>query len=93
MDENPAFDVNRRFLQEKYVGIQDFYRISCKERDGIDNFSLALQRAITQVEIHQTTWGIAWFKVKARLEQMTEPFIVTFLCFCTIVCRINILGG
>jgi internalin A len=75
IDENPGFDVNRKFLKEKYQGIQNFYRLSCKTKQGFKEFSQALQDSLTQVEIHQTTWGQEWFNVKNQLEEMSEPFI------------------
>lgn len=36
IDENPAFELNRKFLQEKYPSIIDkgFYRLSCKSNEG-----------------------------------------------------------
>jgi internalin A len=75
MDENPGFDVNRKFLKDKYQGIQGFFQLSCKTGQGLDEFRQALQDGLTQVEIHQTIWGEAWFNVKQQLEQMSEPFI------------------
>jgi small GTP-binding protein len=75
IDENPGFDVNRRFLQEKYVGIQGFYRVSCAKHEGIDGFSEALSRALADVELIQTTWATSWFNVKTQLENMTDYFI------------------
>jgi internalin A len=32
IDENPGFEVNRKFLQEKYKGIKGFYRVSCAKK-------------------------------------------------------------
>jgi small GTP-binding protein len=75
IDENPGFDVNRRFLQEKYKGIKGFYRVSCAKREGLDGFSEALSKALADVELIKTTWATSWFKVKTQLENMTEYFI------------------
>lgn len=40
IDENPGFEVNRRFLQEKYKGIKGFYRVSCAKGKSIKDFEL-----------------------------------------------------
>ncbi|KAF5435535.1 hypothetical protein C5S35_10775, partial [Candidatus Methanophagaceae archaeon] len=75
IDENPSFDVNRRFLQEKYKGIKGFYSVSCAKREGLDGFSEALSKALADVELIKTTWATSWFNVKTQLENMTEYFI------------------
>ena len=75
MDENPGFDVNRKFLQGKYKGIKGFYRVSCAEALGIKDFTEALSKAVANVELIKTTWATSWFNVKAQLEDMTENFI------------------
>jgi len=75
MDEHPGFDVNRRFLRDKYKGIRGFYPASCAKGTGIDEFSKALSEALLDVEILETTWAESWFNVKTRLETMKEHFI------------------
>ena len=74
-DENPGFDVNRRFLQDKYKGIKGFYRVSCANGTGIKDFSRSLSRELANVQILVTTWAKTWFNVKTQLEKMTENFI------------------
>ncbi|HLP47837.1 MAG TPA: COR domain-containing protein [Candidatus Kapabacteria bacterium] len=75
MDENPGFDVNRRFLLEKYPNIKGFYPISCAKGKGIAAFKKALNRELANVELIRTTWAKHWFNVKSRLEHMTDNFI------------------
>jgi len=75
IDENPGFEVNRLFLQEKYKNIKGFFRLSCAENKGIKEFADALSEALNSVEMLQTTWAESWFQIKKRLETMTEPFI------------------
>ena len=75
IDQNPAFEVNRKFLRDKYQGIQDFYRLSCETYEGIEAFRTAFQRAVSQVEIRHIYWPITWFNVKTRLEQLSAPYI------------------
>ena len=75
IDENPSFDVNRRFLLDKYKNITGFYRISCAKNKGIKDFSQVLENELAQVDLIQTTWPKSWFNVKTQLEQMTEHFI------------------
>jgi internalin A len=75
IDENPCFEVNRKFLQEKYRNIKGFYRVSCKTAEGINNFVQALENELTKVEMIQTIWPASWFRVKNVLEDMYSPFI------------------
>jgi internalin A len=75
IDDNPSFEVNRKFLQEKYKGIKGFYRVSCAEGKGIKEFTGALNNALANVELIETTWPETWFTVKMHLENMTDNFI------------------
>jgi internalin A len=75
IDEHPGFEINRRFLQDKYPNIKGFYRVSCATGEGITDFKKALSRELAAVELMRSTWPQNWFKVKSRLEQMTENFI------------------
>lgn len=72
MDENLSFDVNRKFLKEKYPFIIDFHRVSCKTKDGITALKSAIQQAALQVEILKTLWSSAWLAVKIALEKKNQ---------------------
>lgn len=74
-DENPAFDLNRKFLQEKYPSIKGFYRMSCKRSKGLESFSQKLQEELAKIEHLQIKWPKNWFNVKTRLENMSCNFI------------------
>ena len=75
IDSNPSFDVNRPFLQDKYPGIRDFFRISCKTGRGLPEFKEALLAELAKVEMLETIWPASWFAVKRRLEEMDVPYI------------------
>ncbi len=75
IDENYSNDVNRKFLKKKYKGIIDFYKVSCKSRDGIDVFLKDLKKSILQVRHLSTVWPKSWFNVKNELENMEKDFI------------------
>jgi internalin A len=75
IDENPGFDVNRPFLQEKYKNIKGFFRVSCATDEGIKNFSQHLINELGKVELIHITWGHNWFNVKTQLEKITKNFI------------------
>jgi internalin A len=75
IDENPSFDVNRSFLMSKYKGIKGFYRVSCRENRGVEDFMNGLSEAINDVELISTKWPKKWFDVKEKLESMGEHFI------------------
>jgi len=70
IDEHPAFDVNRLFLQQKYKGIQGFFRLSCATNEGIESFSQSFLTNISNMELLKTTWSRNWFNVKTKLEAM-----------------------
>jgi internalin A len=75
IDENSAFDVNRRFLRNKYKGIIDFFRVSCATGTGIADFATRLQEELAKVPILQTLWPRNWFRVKQRLENLETAYI------------------
>ena len=75
MDSNASFDVNRPFLRDKYPGIRDFFRISCKTCKGIAEFKKALLEALSHGPMLGIHWPISWFTVKLRLEQLNRPYI------------------
>ncbi|HII91446.1 MAG TPA: GTP-binding protein, partial [Methanosarcina sp.] len=70
IDQNPAFELNRKFLQEKYPSIRGFYRLSCKSKEGVEEFSKALQEELTKVKHLEIKWPKSWFNVKNKLEKM-----------------------
>jgi len=75
LDENPGFDLNRKFLKDKYPGIVGFYPISCKTRQGIAKFQTNLGQALTKIQILKNIWGKTWFEVKSHLEKMSDNYI------------------
>jgi len=75
MDQNPAFDVNRRFLQDKYQGIVNFCKISCGTGEGIKEVQDILKNTLSKVELSSTAWPAEWFRVKEQLEGMGDHFI------------------
>ena len=75
MDQHPGFDVNRRFLKDKYPFIVDFHKISCLEKTGIEKLKQAIQETTTKVEILQTKWPENWLAVKQALEQKNKENI------------------
>jgi small GTP-binding protein len=75
IDENPGFEVNRRFLQAKYPSIQGFIRVSCAAQTGIKVFKSAVAEALLKVQILETAWPESWFRLKQRLGESTCDFI------------------
>ena len=75
IDLNPSFEVNRKFLREKYKGIIDFHRISCDTDEGIISFKKRLFSEILNVELIKSEWGIHWFNIKKKLEDMKLDYI------------------
>ncbi|MCI5157437.1 MAG: GTP-binding protein [Candidatus Electrothrix sp. AUS1_2] len=75
IDSNPSFDVNRPFLRDKYPGIREFFRMSCKHGKGLPEFKEVLLAELAKVEMLETIWPASWFAVKHRLEDMDVPYI------------------
>ncbi len=75
IDENPGFDVNRNFLKNKYPSIKGFYRISCKDNIGIEEFKYDLAEELSNIKHTKTIWASNWFNIKTKLETMKESFI------------------
>ncbi|MGB9927179.1 MAG: COR domain-containing protein [Methanosarcina sp.] len=75
IDENQFFDLNKKFLEEKYSSIKGFYRVSCKRGLGIDNFKEGLERELAKVKHIQIKWAKNWFIIKTELEKMNKEYI------------------
>jgi len=75
MDEHPSYDVNRRFLKDKYPGVKGFYPVSCLDSKGIGVFTEELRQALLESELPGTYWPKPWFNIKTSLENMEHDFI------------------
>jgi internalin A len=70
IDENPAFELNRKFLQAKYPSIRGFYRLSCQSNVGVEEFSKILNEELMKVKHLEIKWPKSWFNVKSKLEDL-----------------------
>lgn len=75
IDENPSFEVDRHFLSEKYPQIQDYYRLSCRSGEGIEEFRQGLLRQIEQAKSRKTPFPSAWSQVKDHFDGLNEDYI------------------
>jgi internalin A len=75
IDENPSYDLNRSFLQDKYPAIRSFHRVSCASGEGLQELHEAIISAVNEVEIVNSEWSPSWLAVKTALEELNEPFI------------------
>ncbi|RPI17218.1 MAG: GTP-binding protein [Ignavibacteriae bacterium] len=84
IDENPTFDVNRRFLQEKYKNVKGFYKISCARCQGLEELKEGLAKYIMEVKLLTTQWPKKWFKVKQCLSDMKDNYLTleNYLSLC-----------
>jgi len=74
-DDNPSFDVNRKFLVEKYPNIKGFIKISCKTKFGLDQLNKYLTREISHIKHISTQWPKEWFNIKNQLEKFEKDYI------------------
>jgi internalin A len=70
-----AFDVNRRALQQKYVGIREFVATDCEDATGIADLSRAIKRETDRLEGLRVKFPASWVSIKDRLAAMKENFL------------------
>jgi 50S ribosomal subunit-associated GTPase HflX len=54
IDQHFSFDVNRKFLKEKYKGIFDFIKVSCATCHGIPELAEAIEKSLRRTPILTT---------------------------------------
>jgi internalin A len=70
IDSNPAFDVNRQFLLEKFPFIVGFYKTECiTSIKGISELSEGLKNVLGKVQMLTTPWPRTWLGVKNSIEE------------------------
>ncbi|MBC9785332.1 leucine-rich repeat domain-containing protein [Heliobacterium chlorum] len=74
-DENPSFDVNRKWLIEKYKNIKAFYKVSCKNGYGTEDLISKVFEELSKLDYLKVMWPEAWFNVKFKIEELTCDYI------------------
>ena len=75
IDQNSAFEVNRKFLNKKHPNILNYYRISCAENIGIDALKKDMLDYLLDLELRSSAFPKGWLKVKTHMEKMTKDYI------------------
>ncbi len=75
IDTNKRFDLNRKFMREKYPSIVEFFRVSCATGEGINELLQGLSQVASEVDMVNTTWIKSWFDIKNKLTEITHDFI------------------
>jgi len=75
MDENPSFNVNRKYLSDKYKNIKGVFHISCENNTGIEELQTKIAETLTQTSLYGTVWAPKWFEIKEHLEKETSAYI------------------
>jgi internalin A len=75
IDENPGFDLNRTFIQDKYKNIQSFHRVSCLTLEGIKTLEDSIVKSMDNVRHLNTLWRSEWFDVKDDLQRINKDYI------------------
>ena len=72
--EHP-FDLNRRALEQKYVGIREFVPTDCENGTGIDALRRAIEHETDRLEDLRVRFPASWFAIKDRLAVMRKNFL------------------
>lgn len=76
IDTNPSYEVDRRFLKNKFPFIIGFYKTACfGNKRGIDEVMSGIIESLENVQISQSPWPKSWFKIKEEIEGLSENFI------------------
>lgn len=75
IDENPSFDLNRKFLSSKYPSIIGYFRTSCLNEEGIPELKNRVLNSLHEIPHITENWSSNWFKVKETLEKSESAFI------------------
>jgi internalin A len=75
IDENSSFEVNRKLLSEKYPNIHSYHRLSCKKKEGIEEFKQSLTKVINQSDTRRTPFPSTWLAVKDHFDNMQKDYI------------------
>jgi len=70
-----AFDVNRRYLQEKYPTIVEFVKTDCKTQVGLKELKDTILVSTEELEHRKVDFPADWFAIKERLAGMKEDFV------------------
>jgi len=76
-DENAVFDLNRKFLNQKYSNIKGYYHVSCKEEknSGLQSLKTDLLEYLWNLELREAVFPANWFKVKDYFQEMRQDYI------------------
>jgi internalin A len=66
------FDLNRRGLEQKFVGIREFVATDCEDGTGIAELRRAIERETDRLEGLRIKFPASWFAIKDRLASMSK---------------------
>ncbi|MCB0841394.1 MAG: GTP-binding protein, partial [Bacteroidetes bacterium] len=73
IDENKSYSIEQRTLNQKYPLIENrFYRISCKNGEGLEQLFKDIAEVIPETELFGTKVREEWVFIKDQLEAATE---------------------
>jgi internalin A len=75
MDQNPAYDLDRRALVAKYPFIRGFYPVSAQTGEGMEAFRAALLAQVTAHPLAESKFPTKWIAIKKALEAKDRDYI------------------
>ncbi|MEP6935411.1 MAG: leucine-rich repeat domain-containing protein, partial [Nitrospirota bacterium] len=70
-----AFDLNRRGLQQKFVGIREWIATDCEQGLGIEELQRAISRETDRLPNLRDEFPARWFAIKERISGMQQSFM------------------
>jgi small GTP-binding protein len=75
MDDHQSYEVNRKFLSDKYPNIIGFYKTSCLSGNGIEAFYADMKASLLKAEFVDIILPTKWLEIKDRVERLEDDFI------------------
>ncbi|WP_462151960.1 COR domain-containing protein [Pseudoalteromonas xiamenensis] len=71
-DEHYDDDLRRQYLKEKYPNIRNFYKVSCKNGEGLEELKHAVIKEIADLDMRKFVLAQNWIKIKQTIETLKQ---------------------
>lgn len=74
-DENPAYELNDRYLVSHYPSIVGVHRTSCLTGHGIAALRETIWDSVRELALFRVTWPRSWFSVRNAIELANRQYL------------------